>query len=350
MYTPIYRITNKLLKNIAGIEAAKEIIVHAPLIPLWERNFQQEALARTVHYSTQIEGNEISLSEAHDIIEEQYYKGEEISSSLREVINYREVMEYIAMIYAKNEKHREIREEVLLNVHKYITQGLVSSDQSGRFRQVNVKVINSKTGEVGLFPPHFMQIKQLVGELLSWLNDSRNQDISIIIKAGILHYRLTAIHPFTEGNGRTARAMATLYLFFYGYDIRKFFCLDEYYAKDAVSYYSFLNKTDKTGDITEWLEYFSEGLMCELDLVKNKILNISKDVRIRKTYGQIGLNERQLRILNYIEEHGSIANKDWRILFPQLSDDTILRDINKLLSTEIIFKRGSTKSAVYVLA
>src|SRR3972149_9284952 len=96
MYIPQFTITNKILKNIGEIEAAKEVIEHAPLLPYWEKKFQDEAILRTTHYGTHIEGNELSLSQVQKILD-----GERIVArqrDIQEVINYRKVIDYIEKI------------------------------------------------------------------------------------------------------------------------------------------------------------------------------------------------------------------------------------------------------------
>lgn len=348
MFNPKYTITNKLLMNVSIIEAAKEIIINAPLIPAWERSFREEALVRSVHFSTQIEGNEITLEDTKNLLKKNELDPK-YSREVREVINYREAMDYVSDNF-KYPTLLNITRDVLFDVHKILVSKIVPSDQAGVYRKVNVNLINSKTGEIGYSPPSFQEVPQLIEDMLTWGTSKEVYMISPIIKAGIIHYAISAIHPFTEGNGRTARVIATLSLFKDGYDIKSFFSLDEYYAKDAERYYAKLRETDQTNDLTGWLEYFSEGLAQELSKVKEKILNISKDVHLKNKFGQIPLNDRQIKILSYIEEHGKIVNKDWRLLFPQVSDDTILRDIKYLLTRSVVVKMGSTKSAVYVLA
>src|ERR1035437_3422474 len=93
MYTPKFTITNKILKNIGSIEASKEVIDNAPLLPYFEREFREDVLVRTVHYGTHIEGNELNFSEAEKVL-----AGQEIVArdrDIQEVINYRKVTDYI---------------------------------------------------------------------------------------------------------------------------------------------------------------------------------------------------------------------------------------------------------------
>ncbi|MEK7551675.1 MAG: hypothetical protein AAB532_03690, partial [Patescibacteria group bacterium] len=68
MYKPKFTITNKILKNIGSIEASKEIIDHAPLLPYFEKEFRQDAMVRSVHFGTHIEGNALNLSQAEKVL------------------------------------------------------------------------------------------------------------------------------------------------------------------------------------------------------------------------------------------------------------------------------------------
>ena len=144
-------------------------------------------------------------------------------------------------------------------------------------------------------------------------------------------------------------------LFARGYDIKKFFSLEEYFDKNAKRYYQTLQavsnqKADLAGkDLTVWLEYFCEGLAEELARVKERVKKLSLDLKLKGRTGQIALSERQLKLVEYIESYGSVSNKQWRSILRDYSDDTILRDLKDLQKKKLIKKKGSTKGAVYVL-
>jgi predicted HTH transcriptional regulator len=101
--------------------------------------------------------------------------------------------------------------------------------------------------------------------------------------------------------------------------------------------------------MTEWLEYFVDGVAEELGRVRDKVLDLSKDRRLYGKIGQVALNARQIEILKFIEEHNAMSNPDFVRLFPKVSDDTILRDIKDLMEKGIIRKSGKTKGAKYQL-
>jgi len=342
MYKPLYTITNNLLSNIAEIEAAKQIINNAPLVPAWERRFREEARERTIHFSTKIEGNKLDYKEARKVI-----KGNHIKTfrrrDIQEIINYREVIEYISSL-----KNQKVTKKLLLEIHKKVMKNILPLSELGKFRTCEEALLDSDTYEVVFEPVEAEYIESEIEELLYWIS-KRSNNVHPVIRAGVLLCELVRVHPFTDGNGRTSRILATLCLYFDGYDIKRFFSLEEYYDQDLSMYYDALESIEDTGELTKWLEYFTHGLAVELKRIKSKILDISRDIKMRKDIGQVALNERQIKIINFIMENQKIRNQDWQELFPDVSDDTILRDMKDLIDKGVVKKQGRTKAARYIL-
>jgi len=343
VFQPRYRITNKILTNIARIEAAREVIQNAPLVPAWEAKFREEAIVRTVFHGTHIEGNELNFTEAKAVLDGKDVVGKE--RDIQEILNYRQVLKFID---SHATKENLVTEETILKIHKLTTDKILPNTQSGSYRLVGVNISNNKTGEVVFRPPAPNIVKYQIESFITWLNSPLGKEENSILKSGITHYELVRIHPFTDGNGRSARAVTTLILFLEGYDVKKFFSLEEYYDRNAGDYYLAL-KSAEQGDLTQWLEYFTEGLSVELTRIKNKVQKLSVDLKLKGKLGQLSLNERQLTLIEYMEDFGSVKNIDWRGLLPMVSDDTILRDLKDLIKKGLIKKRGSTKSAQYYL-
>ncbi|MEK9207880.1 MAG: Fic family protein, partial [Patescibacteria group bacterium] len=329
MFDPKFSITNKILKNIGIIEASREVIDHAPLLPYYEREFQKDTLVRSVHYGTHIEGNELDLGQAEEVLE-----GKEVLArdrDIQEVINYRKVIEFIDELSSR--ESLQIDEELIKQLHKLTVEKILASEKIGEFRQTQVVVKNSATGEVTFRPPPSTAIPHEMDELLQFINIQENQDIHPVLKSGIVHYEFVRIHPFVDGNGRVARALSTLILFLEGYDIRKFFSLEEYFDSDALDYYEALKSVEKNQfDLTIWLEYFTKGLSIELSKIKDKVENISIDAHLKEKLGgkPIMLTERQIKIIEYIQKIGYLQNKAFSSLFPMVSEDTILNELKGL--------------------
>ena len=354
MYTPKYTITNKILSYIGNIEASRQIIENAPLVPAYEAKFRQEAIIRTVHHGTHIEGNPLDTGEVAAVLGGQTVNAKD--RDIQEIINYRNVLKFIDKKKVPSSKLQVISERDLFTIHRLTVNKVLSASQSGRYRKTQVVVKNSKTGEVSFVPPTADRVKLLVDDFFKWLNSDTGSEIHPVITAGITHYVLSYIHPFVDGNGRAARALATMVLFERGYDVKKFFSIEEYFDRNAGRYYKTLQTVSNQKvtslsdrDLTPWLEYFCEGLAEELARVKERVQKLSLDIKLKGKTGQILLSERQMKLVEYIETYGSISNRQWRSLLREYSDDTILRDLKDLAKKGLIKKRGSTKGAVYVL-
>lgn len=342
MYNPAFSITNKIVKNIGAIEAAREVIENAPLLPYWEKKFQEEALVRTTHYGTHIEGNELSLNQVQKI-----FDGEKIVArerDVQEVINYRNVLDYI-----DRRTNSKIDEDTIVEVHKIVVKNVLTDEETGRFREKEVVIRNSITGDIAFKPPRAVEVPWQIKELVIFINEEA--DIHPVIKAGIVHYEFVRIHPFLDGNGRVGRALSMLVLCHLGYDIRRFFSLEEHFDRDPERYYEALRAVEKNKqEQTEWLDYFTECVAAELSKIKDKIERISIDFNLKKKLGgPVMLTERQLKIVEYIQANGYIENKAYETLFPMVSEDTVLREVQDLVKKGILKKQGVTKGVKYIM-
>ncbi len=346
MFVPNYTITNKILTQIAKIEAAEEVIKNSPLLPLWEKQFKQDAIIRAAHHGTHIEGNRLKKDEAEDVLLGKAVIGR--PRDIQEVINYRKVIELIDE--EAERKIEKITEQLIKKIHRIIVYKILDENLAGEYRIKQVVVKNSQTGEITFRPPSPLEVPFLMREFVYWLNSVGNNQLHPVLKAGIAHHELVRIHPFIDGNGRVARVLATLILFLGGYDIRRFFSLEEYYDRDAAVYYENLQKAS-AGNLTAWLEYFCFGAAVEFEKIKQKILKLSKDLRLKQKIGgqPIFLNERQTKIVEYIQEVGYLQNRAFPSVFPEISEDTVLRDLKDLIKKGLVKKVGSTKASRYLL-
>jgi len=348
MYSPKYTISNKILTNIGIVEAAREVIINAPLVPAYEKKFREEAIVRTVHHGTHIEGNELNITEASAVLRGQQVVGKD--RDIQEVINYRNVVNYLDYLATDSESKGKITEAAVKKIHSFTVEKILPSEQCGVYRKTQVVVKNSVTGEITFRPPPAIEVPFQMEDFLAWLNSLGQDEVHPVIAAGITHYELVRIHPFVDGNGRMARSAATLVLFLENYDIKKFFSLEEYYDRDAAAYYEAL-KSAKSGDLTFWLEYFTLGLSIELTRIKDKVQRLSTDLHLKEKLGgkQVFLSERQIAAIEYIQRVGYLQNQSFPDLFPKISEDTVLRDLKDLMKKGLVQRKGKTKAARYIL-
>ncbi len=374
VFEPNFKITNKLLKTISEVEAARSLIDEAPLVPAYEKQFREEAVVRTVHYGTRIEGNDLTFQEVARLVD-----GRDINAGerdIQEVINYRNVVSYLEELWSLYDAGMPLPEEkviptfdengkrsffysetIVKRLHELTTEKIIPADQVGRYRHQQVVLKNTRTGEVAHRPPPAIEVPYLVEDFLDWLNSKEAREFHPVIRAAITLYVLVAIHPFVEGNGRISRAMSLLVLYSEGYDIRRLFSLEEHFDRNIEDYYNTIQKTHETdGDIfkrelTTWVEYYSLSLSIELNRLRDRVKTLSRDMKLKQKLGgkQVQLSERQVKLIEFMQQFGGLRMPDAKQILPMVSDDTIWRDLKKLMDDGVVEKRGCTKGAFYCL-
>ena len=338
MFEPQFKYTDKIVKHIAQIASAKEIISNAKIIPLYDTKLKQDALIKSSHYSTSIEGNPLNLEEVKTLINNNQ---KPTTKAEQEVLNYFNVLnnlnKYSDKIITKN---------TILSVHKDLTKDLLKNPEyEGKFRDTRVFIGNLHTKKINYIPPDAYKVPGLIDELLDWLNNSTDEMYPVII-AGILHYELVRIHPFIDGNGRTSRLMATLILSIHKFNIDNYFTLDEYYNQDRQAYIDALKSADKNHDLTNWLEYFCQGVLYSIDKVKSEVLKL--DQITSKYNNTIELTPNEISVLTLLEEKKHIQNKDIQEML-NISPQASYKIIRKLKNKELIKSTGKGRNTEYNL-
>jgi len=276
-------------------------------------------------------------------------QGRKITATRRakqEVLNYLRVLENID----KYQKEGKITEKHILKLHKDITkETLENSEWEGSYRKIQVYVGDKLTQKVIFMPPPPNEVAFLMKNFLTWINSKKALELHPVLVAGVSHYEFVRIHPFVDGNGRTARALATLILYIRKFDIKRFFALDDYYDSDRQAYYDALNTVNqKTMDLTKWLEYFTEGVKISIFRVKERVLQLSIEKRKQKRKGQVSLTNRQMKIIEFIQQNGMIAAGNVANMF-KITRQAALKELSKLIELEVIKLRGKGRGAHYIL-
>jgi len=344
-----HTVTDKILNNLTVIASSREVIEQAYLVPKWEAKLRRQALLHNTHSSTAIEGNKLSLEQVEALAE-----GKDIiatNKDKQEVLNYLEALEKIPDLTEKG----KIKVADMLNIHRIITKDVMqNAADSGAFRNrqvfVGKRVFDGTSfkEEVEYMPPKTDEVPELVKEFIDWLNQDKAWGINPVLLAGIMHYEIARIHPFIDGNGRTARLLATLILYLSGFDHRRIFALDDYYDRDRQSYYAALKTAQvNNGDITQWLEYFTTGVAYSVNEVKEAVLKVGS----KKKNGQrvqVALTPKQMKIVEYINMNGKVTNKDLRGLF-KISAQAVHKELAKLVELKVIKPVGEGRALRYIL-
>ena len=348
-FNPKYTITEKILNNLTLIASAREVIEQAHLVPKWEASLRRQAKLHNTHSSTAIEGNKLTLKQVEALAD-----GKDVIATdkdKKEALNYLGALDAVPSF---SEKGR-IKVEDLLNIHRMVSKGVLPDNKhSGVFRNRQVFVgrrVFDGTGfkeEVEYMPPKAEDVPGLVKDFIDWLNLDKTREINPVLLAGIAHYEIARIHPFIDGNGRTARLFAALIIYLSGFDHRRFFALDDFYDRDRQAYYAALKTAQENNDdIGKWLEYFTTGVAYSVNEVKEAVLKLGSKKK-RASKAQVSLTDKQMKIVEYINARGKATNKDLQALF-KISAQAVHKELAKLVGLRVIKTVGAGRSLYYVL-
>ncbi len=297
-FDPKYTINNRLANKLTEIERHKEAINVLPITTQLITSLRETSRLQSTHYSTQIEGNRLTQEEV-----EQIAKGQDVGFPGRErdqieVSNYFMALEYIE---GELEKNAPISEELIKRIHGFVLKG---SNRPSQYREGQNKISDGSTGRIVYMPPEAKDIKSMMKSLVRWINEEMEyEEIPAPIIAGLVHYQFATIHPYYDGNGRTARLLTTYVLHKTGYGMKGIYSLEEYYAKNLSGYYQALTigpghnyyMGRKEADVTPFLEYFLGGMAISFKSVRNRADQLRKEHEVRKTSFVESKRVRELR-------------------------------------------------------
>jgi len=187
---------------------------------------------------------------------------------------------------------------------------------------------------------------------LSWFNTSANEqdNLDLVIKAGVAHLWFVTLHPFDDGNGRLTRAITERMLAQSDGSVQRFYSMSAQILKQRNEYYKILERTQKgDSDITEWLVWFLQTLEQALLSAQKTTDKIISKASFWQTHRQQSLNPRQVKMLNILltDFYGKLTTKKWATM-TKCSADTALRDINDLVEKGMLEKSAASgRSTTY---
>lgn len=274
-----FRYEPAAVAKLGRIERALGAIRAAAIIPPAADQMRASALAGTVHYSTLIEGNELSLIEA-----ERAAAGEldATTTAKIELINYVEALQWLDDRHDDGEL--EISPPLMLELHGVLMRGLGREDSDFKPRHEGAwrdgrAVVLDELGRVVHEGSPAREVAARMAGFCHWIaeREKRLEEFPPPVLAAVAHYAITETHPFANGNGRTARLLSSAVLLRHGYLPGRLFCFDHYYARDKTAYLAALRSVrGRTFNMGRWLEYFLEGLAEEYERVQAEVEQLNQ--------------------------------------------------------------------------
>lgn len=340
MFKSQFTITNLIANTLTTIERARGFLEAATLSDEWVAKMQNQALILEAHHTTHIEGTQLTLEQS-----EQLWAGQHLATvnpdDSKELLNYRQAFDLVVGYVGDGER---ITEGLIREIHKRLVEGVRGNAATpGDYRKIQNYVVNSKTKDVIYTPPAAFEVTQMMRELVEWIN--HETEIHPVLMSGIAQFQLVHIHPFLDGNGRTARLLSTLCLYQRGYDFKKLFTISEYYDRNRADYYQAIQSVrQQEMDMTRWIEYFVQGLSTQLQEVKSLGRQaIEHDIMAKQHH----LSNRQKLAIEYIAKHGGISIQQFEGICPDVTRRTLQRELKELIDKNILRTTGATSNLIY---
>ncbi len=307
-FNPIFKISSNIAKNLMRIEAAKEKVHLLPLTPTILNSLRETAKLSTTHYSTRIEGNRLSSDEVKEVISlKGHFPGRERDE--HEIMGYYAGLEQLEKYVTQNHPPTEKTIQIL---HALVMNKGNTRIKPTAYREGQNVIKDGTTQAIVYLPPEAKDVIILMKKLVNWIQE--NNTLPCPIVASIAHYQFATIHPYYDGNGRTARLLTTLVLHLGGYDLKGLYSLEEYYAKNLPAYYEALNTGPShnyyfgraESDITGWIEYFLEGMAHSFE----KVVEHMMQNKNQKDVSQLlrALDPKQRKILELFKDYKIITS------------------------------------------
>jgi len=306
-FNPKYTITNKMASALLALEGLKERIDHLPITPSVLASLRQTARLSSTHYSTLIEGNRLSDKDVEGVIKENRHFPGRVRDE-KEVRGYYRALSEIEMLSKDNQP---LTEKQIQTIHGYVMGSGGKKTEPTPYRDGQNVIKNSLDGTIVYMPPEAKDVPPLMTAFVDWLKQT-TQEIPCPIRAAIAHYQFATIHPYYDGNGRTARLVTNLILHEGGYGLKGIYSLEEYYALDLQAYYDaiavgpshnyYMGRAE--ADITGWLEYFIGGMVDAFTKVEEKAKAAENRWETDKSPELRKLDPRQRKALTlFVQQH-----------------------------------------------
>jgi Fic family protein len=318
-FEPTFLITSKVAMSLMRIEAARQAVQDLPITPSVLATLRETARLYSTHYSTMIEGNRLTQEQVSKVVREhQHFPGRDRDE--KEVLGYYAALEKVEQVAAAGSS---VSEAHIQTLHSLVMAVGRKKARPTPYRDGQNVIRDGRTRRIVYMPPEAKDVPPLMKALVAWISTSQRESLPCPIRAGIAHYQFATVHPYYDGNGRTARLLTTLILHLGGYDLKGLYSLEEYYARDLGAYYEALTvgpshnyyEGRAKADITHWVEYFCEGVAMSFESVRRRAQEAAGAGAIDQSAALRRLDPRQRKALELFRGSAVITSRDLEALF-----------------------------------
>ncbi|MFH1540266.1 MAG: Fic family protein [Elusimicrobiota bacterium] len=321
------KIRPRVMKTLSEIDYLQGKITDSLTKGVFTPIVQKESAIIMAYASTTIEGSTLTPQEVKQVADGERPRKAEIHIQM--VKNYLDVIRWIR----QKESTKIITEDNIFKLHRIIGEKAVADGPVGEYRKVQVYVGDHT-------PPSSEKVPYLMKEFLEWLNNKSHQ-YHPVLSSAIAHFEIAAIHPFRDGNGRVARALASWELYRRGFDTLHVFTLDDILLENRKFYYLQLSNARKPGGLTDWLEYISDITAEGLERTYNRLTSAQATAKKLPP-----LSETQKRLLIILSQD---SPKTIKQIMSELciTRQGVYKVLSQLLKTKRVISVGTRRNRQY---
>jgi Fic family protein len=313
---PPYSITPVILSLISTI-SEKLGAINANYLQAPRTELRKANQIKTIHSTLEIEGNTLSVDQVTAVIE-----NKRVIAPQKDILEVKNAIK----VYDAFQIFNALSLPSFLKAHALLMQGLIM--KPGKFRSAGAGIV--KGSKLTHLAPKANMVKALMNDLFSYLKNDKDL---LLIKSCVFHYELEFIHPFVDGNGRMGRLWQSVILKELN-PIFVFLPVELIIKQRQSEYYKVLEKSDKSGNSTLFIEFILAAIDEALSMqVNQRRAPVTAEERIKIFREQFGKNE--------------FSRKDYLEYFKEISAPTASRDLKSAVEQKIIKRRGDKRTAVY---
>lgn len=339
---------DKLLDHLIRSEILYSTIKDLPILPELSTRLEEEIIRKSIFGTAAIEGNLLSEEKVAQIISDTDTT-KLTETAEKEIKNLKKAYDYFVTVKHVPGVIFKLEEDQIKKIHRIITDGLgMKNNMPGLYRSHPVFVGNREHGGVYRPPKNLADIESLMKEFVTWLNSEEILSLVPEIRAALAHYHFALIHPFGNGNGRTARIIEALILT--AADMKYMpVMLSNFYYKHIDEYFSVFSSSEQNAenDITPFLKFVLKGVVESLNNIKDNIIYFIRIFTLRDYYAFLHkekfITQRQYDFLIMLLENmktfslSDLSNvSPFNVLYRTVSERTVRRDLHKLCDRSLL--------------
>lgn len=339
----------ELLPSLLQSRILYETVRDLPILPALSAQIEEELIRRSIFGTAALEGNPLTEERVGEIISESP-EGQKMGRAEKEICNLKDAYDSFVRGWQISEAIFKLEEDLIRQIHSIITQDIEHEyNVPGQYRNHLVKVGDAEHGGVYTPPKVLADIQTLMREFIQWINSEEILNLDPVIRAAIAHYHFGLIHPFGDGNGRTARLIEALLMRLAGMKYVPIM-LSNFYYRNTDDYFRAFSKARKSEehDVTPFVGFVLKGVVESLIEIKGRIIFFIRKFALRDYYAFLR-NDKQITqrqhdfLIIALDALTPFALGDlftvspFNILYRNVSERTARRDLKKLSDERLLY-------------